>query len=219
MFGNVIIGGSKAARLWVENSTLPDADRTILLRFLDHFPTLTFFKVSPESLDRIEKEDGVVLPRWLRMLVQTVAYVMPDHYVWARFDRSLNPAMTGDHLQDYWYSLDSFGGGAGSEERMLLREMQGGQLYPIGTEDVPGRSRLAINVADLADRRIYEYGPEHLIGEYIAGYPLEESISVMFESYPDMFSNIAAFKLVAKADADDIDPKDWPSPIVVEARR
>jgi len=212
------IGGDAAtARSWVEQSSLSEIDKGSLLLFIDRFPTLTFYKEGPLWLDRIEENNGVTLPRHVRTCVQTLAYVMPNHYVRARFDRTLKPGLEGERLRDRWYLLGYFGYTTNLDEEFLGR-MRGIRPFPVGEDEVGGRSTIAINLADLTDERVYEYSFEVLLQESRSGYALEDVVKPMFASYADMFAHIDALKMLAKADIDMVRREDWPEPTIVEAR-
>ncbi len=191
---DVIVGDSMEARRWVEASELPEETKVSLLRFIVRFSTLTFYKDSIGALDAVEEAQGVVLPRWLRAICQTIRSVEPECRVWARFDHSVHPYIVGERLRDSWYRIGVIGYVA-NVERPLFESLPDLHLLPIGDDERPGRSTLAINLSDHTDQRVYEYALEDLQQEMGDGEAVRELIFPMFASYANMLGQITAVKI------------------------
>ena len=205
-----IVGDSRAAREWVQGSALPEATKKPLLCFIDRFSGLEFYKESAAAITSIEEREAVMLPQWLREIRQTLAYVMPNRYIRVRFDRSMHPGL--HHSDGMWYRLGLLGY-YNSENRDTLDLIEGVQLFPIGNVIETMESSLAVNLADDADRRIYEYNIEDLWDDHYDGKPLRESLYVTSYSYADLFGHIVSIeqmgeggvgRIVRRIDASDI---------------
>ncbi len=208
-----IVGDAAAVLIWIKHSTLPAAEKEGLRRFVDHFPTLTFYRDDSAWLDEVERDDDVILPQWLRRMHHTLSYVMPDHYVLARFDHSAHPSLRDEELRGHWYKLNAFGS-TGHEEVAFLQRMDRVRPYPFAVDNVPGRSKLAINLADQTDRRVYEYTFEDLLSIDDDDFPPEDSVFEMFPSYADMLAHVDALKMVARDDITAAKEDCWPWTIV-----
>lgn len=192
---DIVIGDSGAAKEWIEAAALPHASKEALSRFVHRFADLTFYKETSARLDEVETIEQITLPRWLRETRQTLASVMPDHYVWMRFDHCLSRRLNV-HLTDNWYMLDLYGY-YNAAERTLLERVDGLHPFRIGEDQIAGASTLAINLADQTDEHVYQFVLEDLEGGVRQGYLLnKDSFNPMFASYADMFGHIVAIKMV-----------------------
>ena len=137
-------GNADEAKVWVNASQLPKASKQSLLRFINRFPTLQFYQEDAEFLNSVEESEGVKLPKWLRAIRQTLAYVMYGKLIWARFDRFDGWSPRSDELDEIWYSLDLIGY-ANEEQKGLICK---GGYFPVGDWLETGLSTLAIKLND-----------------------------------------------------------------------
>ena len=181
-------GNADEARAWVNTSKLPKATKGALLRFIDRFPTLQFYKEDAELLDGVESSEQVKLPKWLRNIRQTFAYVMYGQLVCVRFDQFDGWSPRSDQLNQVWYSL-GLRGYDNEEQRNLIGK---GGFFPVGDWLETGRSTLAIKLDTPKDQKIYEYTEEDLWDNQYDGRPVFESVNVAFNSYAEMLGHIVA---------------------------
>ncbi|MEH2168451.1 MAG: hypothetical protein V7K41_17710 [Nostoc sp.] len=182
------LGDSDDAVAWVNGSKLSQTSKKALLRFIKHFPTLVFFKEDAVFLDRVESLKKIKLPKWLREIRQTVAYVMPNQYVRVQFDSFDQWSLNSDNLSEIWYDIGLRG--VNNTEQQGVTDYN--KLFPIGEWLETGYSTLAINLGDPKDQRVYEYDQENINDDT----QLEpHAIGVVFNSYAEMFSHISAIQL------------------------
>jgi len=195
---DVITGDAPTAYGWVDDSALSVGDKAALRSFIDHFPGLTFYHESAAELDAIEADLQITLPRWLRTLRLTLTFVMHEHQSWVRFAQSRHPTISSKELQEQWYTINLFGSPS-STERAFFARMSRIRPYPMGYRDTPAESALAINLADHTDKRVYDYSILDLLDAGLDSPRLDELVMPMFDSYPEMLSQIAAIKLIGAA--------------------
>ncbi|MEH2222252.1 hypothetical protein [Nostoc sp.] len=182
------LGDSDDAVAWVNGSKLSETSKQALLRFIQHFPTLVFFKEDAVFLDRVENIKQIKLPKWLRDIRQTVAYVMPNQYVRVQFNSFDRWSLNSKNLSEIWYDLGLRG--VNNTEQQGVTDYN--KLFPIGEWLETGYSTLAINLGDPKDQRVYEYDQENINDDT----QLEpHAIGVVFNSYAEMFSHISAIQL------------------------
>ncbi|MHC5598383.1 MAG: hypothetical protein ACYTXC_20995 [Nostoc sp.] len=184
-------GNADEARSWVNASKLPKATKQELLRFIDRFPMLQFYKEHADLLDGVQASEQVKLPKWLRDIRQTLAYVMYGKLVWVQFDQFQGWSPRSDQLEQIWYSL-GLRGYNNEEQRGLIGK---GGFFPIGEWLETGRSTLAIKLEAPKDHRVYEYTEEDLWDNQYDDRPVFESVRVVFNSYTEMLDHIVAFRL------------------------
>jgi len=191
-------GDSETAQGWIAVSSLPKRSKELLTRFVHRFPTVEFYREDAAFLDAIEREQGVVLPPWLRTIRQTFAYVLPDHPYYdvrARFDRSKHPIFDREDHDQLWYTIGVRGYDNG-EIRDTLEEIEGLRLFPIGIMLETGISWLAVNLADPTDQRVYEFNLENLSDNKHNGVPLARSVYPMFDTYAEMIAHIVGLEVM-----------------------
>ncbi|WP_375471623.1 hypothetical protein [uncultured Nostoc sp.] len=184
-------GNAEEAKAWVNASKLPKTTKQALLRFIKRFPTLQFYKEDTELLNSVEVSEQVKLPKWLRDIRQTLAYVMYGKLVWVRFDQFDGWSPRSEQLDQIWYSL-GLRGYNNDEQRDLISQ---DGLFPVGEWLETGRSTLAIKLDTPKDQRVYEYTEEDIWDNQYDGRPLFESVNIAFNSYAEMLGHIVAFQL------------------------
>lgn len=182
------LGDCDDAVAWVNGSKLSETSKKALLRFIQYFPTLVFFKEDAVFLDRVENIKQIKLPKWLREIRQTLAFVMPNQYVRVQFDNFDQWSPNSDNLSEIWYDLSLRG--VNNIEQQGVTDYN--QLFPIGEWLETGYSTLAINLGNPQDQRVYEYDQESINDD---GQLEPHAIGVVFNSYPEMFSHISAIQL------------------------
>lgn len=210
----IVIGDARAAKEWVTSSFLAEESKQVLLRFIARFPNLTYYQNHTDVLDRLEALDQIILPRWFRTFYHTLTFVMPDHHAWVRFNGSLHPVLTAERLREQWFKLNALGF-AGEPELELLAQMRGIHPYPVVDEEGTGGERLAINLADHTDQHVYAYTFESILDNRSGGFPIEDSVFVMFATYAEMFERIIAIKLLPRGD-DARDEQDERPAMIIE---
>jgi hypothetical protein len=183
-----VLGNQEEAQAWVKEASLPDDIRAELLRFVNRFPSVTFYKEDDTFLDRLAASRGVQLPHWFTEIRRAIAFVVPNTAVQLQFE-----SPDEDVGQD-WYRLH-LPGYANEEEKELLQSVAGLKLFPIGENSQDPAVMLAINLADANDQRVYEYNLEYLWDNAYEGRPLAEVIHVIFDSYAAMLGRIRALRL------------------------
>jgi hypothetical protein len=178
----------------VKKSSLPDNVKESLLQFIQHFPNLVFYQEEASTLNEIEQVKKVKLPEWLRQIRQILASVMPNHQIWVQFNQFNGWSPRSDRLNEIWYTLH-LRGYVDDEEREFLESIEEVRPFPIGEVRETGESILAINLANLEDKGVYEYNIEDLWDNAADGEPVSTSIRKVFDSYADIFSYIAAIKI------------------------
>lgn len=193
LISNRTLADANEMRRWVEPSPLPSDDRALLLRFIDRFPWLTFYRQGTEMLDRAASEHGVSIPNWLRAQHEVFAGIAPNSTVFVQFDTFDEGVYNEERLLQGWYSLDLFGY-SNSDDRELLHDRCG--VFPVGIwNDTNASSVLAISVVDPNDRAIHQFNPDYLWDALAEGRPLEEHITPVFRSYASMLSHVKSIRL------------------------
>ena len=182
------LGDCDDAVAWVNGSKLSETSKKALLGFIQRFPTLVFFKEDAVFLDRVESFKEIKLPKWLREIRQTLAFVRPNQNVRVQFDSFDGWSVNLENLGEIWYSL-GLRGVNNSEEQGVTDY---NKLFPIAEWLETGYSTLAINLANAQDQQIYEYDPQSINSE---GRLEPDAIGVVFNSYAEMFSHISAIEL------------------------
>lgn len=198
-YSDEITGDSVAATAWVVTSSLPLSSKQPLLAFIRRFSTLSFYRDDSAHLDAIENEQGITLPQWLREIRQTFAFVAaPNFFIPVRFDQHARRAWR--EIDTMWY-LFGLRGYANRQEQALLESIDEMRPYPVGEEET-SESTLAINLADEADQRVYEFSGEYLSEDAADGLPLRGSVRAVFSSYAEMFGHITALQFVPHGEGD-----------------
>lgn len=183
-----VLGNREEAQTWVKEASLPEGTKAELLRFVNRFPSVTFYKEDDTFLDRLAASRGVQLPHWFTRIRRALAFVEPNTAVQLQFESP------DEDVSQAWYRLH-LPGYANEEERELLRSEEELKLFPIGENSQDPAVVLAINLADASDQRVYEYNLEYLWDNAYEGRPLAEAIHVFFDSYAAMLGHIRALKL------------------------
>jgi hypothetical protein len=187
-------GGHDDAISWVEASTLDETTKAGLLRFIKHFPSLTFYRETAEFRDEVEAESKVQLPRWLRELRQTLAWFMPhqeERELMVRFRHFDLPKNTTSDPGTRWYSIDP-GRYSGKEQRQMLEQMH---LMNVGISDDPLWSQLLIRTDQPQDHSIYDFADEMFRDLQAEGRDTRGTLGQVFSSYASMLAAIDAVKV------------------------
>ena len=186
-----IEGNAEEAKIWINSSKLTKTAKQALLRFIKRFPTLQFYKEDTELLNGVEASEQVKLPKWLRDIRQTLAYVIYGKLVWVRFDQFDGWSPRSEQLEQIWYSLGLRGYNNDKQRDLISKD----GLFPIGEWLETGRSTLAIKLDNPKDQRVYEYTEEDLWDNQYDQRLIFESVNVVFNSYAEMLGHIVAFQL------------------------
>lgn len=187
-------GSSTEAASWVHASTLDEATKAELLQFIAHFPTLTFYRETPEFRAEVEAASKVQLPAWLRELRQTLAWLVPDQEereVMVRFRHFDFPKNTTTEAGSRWYSIVP-GRYSGKEQRRRLEQMH---LMNVGISDDSLWSQLLIRVDTQEDRSIYDFAEEMFRDLQAEGRDTSGTLGRVFSSYTSMLAAIDAVRV------------------------
>lgn len=188
--GDLTRGDADAARSWVRASALPEDQKADLLRFVDNFPSLTFVKESGAVLDHYAETDGVTLPRWLREVRSTLAFVDPpgqvrvDDFEWYQSPRA-------DDVEDIWYDVRF--GYHGQEQRELF--FGDARVYRIGVWWDTDDSYLGVDLENPQDQRILDFSGADLRDNKLAGRPVRGSLYPIFTSYARFLAHVCEVRL------------------------
>jgi len=187
-------GDAADAEAWVKASALDEATKAGLLRFVAHFPTLTFYQEPPELLDATEADTRVRLPQWLREIRQTLAWVMPGEPardVRVRFQRFEFPGHAASNPTTRWYSLLP-GIFSGEESQQILEPMH---LMNVGISQDPLWSQLLVRTHPPEDRSVYDFAEEMRRDLKAEGRDTQGTLGRVFESYASMLAAIDAVRV------------------------
>lgn len=188
------IGDHQEALNWISASSLPDREKDHLKKFVASYPGFTFFRNTPEEINRHERENNLRFPDWFRDARETLAFIHPDTLthppVLVRFDRPDYDCSMSDSEETQWYQIKT--GVMGEDDRELFVDQAG--LYPIATWFGTNQSYLAINLHDPGDKRIHEFSGTDCWDMSFAGESVEDISLPAFTSYPRMLSHISGFK-------------------------
>ncbi|HEV8561816.1 MAG TPA: hypothetical protein VGR06_36300 [Actinophytocola sp.] len=177
-------GDRADAESWVEASDLGAEHKADLRQFIANFSALEFVRDHDELYDELEAADQVTLPRWLRQVRTTLAFVHPPMRV--RVDDYIHLCPRSESVEKVWYELRL--GYADEEQRELFHDEA--EVYPIGSWWGTDRSYLAIDLKDHDDERIFEFASEDLLDNSIDGRPVRGSLYPVFDSYAQFLAHI-----------------------------
>jgi hypothetical protein len=191
------LGSSADAEKWVEASSLADADRAMLLRFVRRFPQLSFYRDTNEQLDEIEKmPDQVKLPGWLRSLRTTLAGVLPQCAMAVRFDQFDRDCLAAKKIAESWHVLEVRGYDDKQQREMLHDKAS---VYPVGRGE---HSTFAISIEDENDRTVYDLNELFLDDLVYDGHSLRSGLAPAFDSYTSMLGHMIALKIDGSIEVD-----------------
>ncbi|GAB7036195.1 MULTISPECIES: hypothetical protein [Catenuloplanes] len=184
--GRVARGTAEVARDWVSASGLNEAERDDLAAFVDNHDSLTFVQERDALLDAYAADARVILPPWFRAVRTTLAFVYPpqlvrvDDFIW-------DDSPYSEDVEDLWFEM--FTGYSDPEQRDLFADRAG--VYTIGgCADLDIDLYIGITLSDPHDRRIFAWAEADLRDDYLDGRPPSESVSPIFESYPQFLAHI-----------------------------
>lgn len=184
-----VLGSSSDAIEWVTESPLVGQEKEHFLAFIRKFPGLTFVKDQEGFLEYFERKDRLQLPAWLHRTRRILRFVEPLMQV--RFDDFDHYTPRADYLDEIWYTLDL--GYMSEGQRSLFVDKA--HAYPIGEWEDTDRSYLAVDVADVNDKRILEFSSPDLMDNIAEGKAADVSVRPAFDSYASMLSHVVAGRL------------------------
>ncbi|BCJ99081.1 hypothetical protein [Anaerocolumna chitinilytica] len=183
---------------WIEESSLSEADKEALRRFVQCFKGLTFFK---QTL-------GGTPPAWLSDYCGVLSGFERGQQIWVQFDgfdHGLVDHPLADKIPDTWYRLTKQVMVADEHEKVIFKEKM---LYFVGVDMEHYKTMLALRF-DEEDRSIYEfdYQDVHPNGEDDEeeleeleipmdgfGYLETAAATPVFDSYCSMYGHIKAIR-------------------------
>lgn len=188
-------GSAEEAQKWIEASALSEEEKGQLLRFVQRFPEITFYK---QSL-------GGTPPLWLQLQAGVLNGFLKGQLVWVQFDAFDYPAPHVS-LKDTWYRLTLQGEVDAAHPKVYLEDKQ---AYFVGVEMEHYKTMLAV-LFDEEDKKVYEFdytavrpnSQDFEDDEEDADYPQDgfghiepERIQAVFDSRCSMFGHICAIRL------------------------
>lgn len=191
-------GNSDEVLAWINTSTLSEADKESLKRFVNRFTEPTFYK---QTL-------GGTPPAWFSDYCGVLSGIERSQLIWVQFDgfdHVLADYPLKDKVPDTWYRLTKQATVADEHEKVFLKDKM---LYFVGVDMEQYKTMLALRF-DEEDRCIYEFDykdvhpnaedeeeeweePEIIKDGF--GYLEPESATVVFDSYCSMFAHIKAIR-------------------------
>ncbi len=185
------VGDAQKARGWIEASSLNPAIKSSLLRFVERFSMLAYYRVSGQVVDKEAAKAGVGLPRQFLDMRKTLTYVEADRDALIRFDHPTEQK----HWEGsaVWFRLHLADMSRYDRERLAV---QNAKILPYGFATSEHRDiTLAINVSGANDPRVYAYFPENLDSPSLGPSYISQSVNTLFPSYEEFFDHIAQVKI------------------------
>lgn len=180
---------------WINTSTLSEADKEYLKRFVKRFPELTFYK---QTL-------GGTPPAWFSEYCGILSGFERGQLIWVQFDGFdhvlANPSLE-DKITDTWYRLTKQAMVADEHEKVFLKDKM---LYFVGVDMEHYKTMIALRF-DEEDRSIYEFDYQDVhpnaedeeeeleVTKDEFGYLETVAATIVFDSYCSMFGHIKAIR-------------------------
>jgi hypothetical protein len=181
------VGHADDARRWIAGSTLDGDDKAALLRFVERFPQLVYYRLAEPAIERMEKNNEAPLPASYRELQKTLASWFPHllpYQAPVRLGALPGGTPRGDRVDSISYMLGLRG--YSSEQEAVLKA---GGFFIIGLSVEQPQSTLALRAKDGG---IYEYSEEDLIDAMLDERPIEGVMYRTFPSYAAMLDRVVA---------------------------
>lgn len=178
-----IKGSAAEAESWIRESSLSEEQKELLLKFVKHFKTLTFFK----------KERLYSDPVWLQELGKVLLGAVPDDLCWYKFE-SFNHSEYDDYrYQHSFYNKKGFSKDLGEFTEIF---MDGEPLLIVACVLEDLGSILAVKGGLNSDLQVYDFSYDDIQrGENGQGIIDSSDANIAFSSYVDMLSRVKAIRL------------------------
>lgn len=187
------IGNQQQALAWIDAADLPTALKAALRRFVERFPSLTYFREPADIITRDAKKAGVTLPTQFLTMRQTLTSVEPHREALIRFDQETEQKYWEGSA--VWFRLSVTDMSRYDRERLAAQQAK---ILPYGFGTSEHRDlTLAINVAGGRDARVYAYFPENLDRPELGPPYISKAVNTLFVSYAELFEHIAEVKIKA----------------------
>lgn len=189
-----VVGTAAEARAWIAAAKLPAPDRAALVRFVDRFPSLAFYRETDATIARHERAAGLGFPAWFKAIRGALAGVhgTPGRVrIWFRgFGVDDSPREDVAHELAYTLAPPQYGS---DERRRLLGEAC--TALPIAIDARGGRSTLCIGLDRSNKTEIYDCCEEDLRDNEAAGRSPDASFYRAFDTYRSMLHHIVAVEV------------------------
>lgn len=181
--GKKIKGTAAEAENWIKESTLAEEQKELLLKFVKHFKTLTFFKKERSDTD----------PDWLQELGKVLLGAVPDDLCWYQFKSFDHSEYDEYSYQHSFYNDQGFSRDLGEYTEIF---MEGEPLLIVACVMEDLGSILAVKGGQSGDLEVYDFSYENLQrGENGQGIIDAGDAALAFSSYVNMLSRVKAIRL------------------------
>jgi len=185
---NISIGYSEDARRWIAASALAQAEQQALNRFTDRFIGALYYAEDTDFLNAVEARHRVRLPAWFRDTRQTLAFLLPYHFVQFQLDDLPGWSRPSENADTLWYEL-RLRGVDNQEQRGIIDT---NQLFPIGAWLPEADLVFAIRLDDESDHAVYSYRVNNITTQ---GNIPADSILTVAPTYAEFLTYISTLRL------------------------